>query len=109
MSNQILREKIPAALLYDLCENISIFKTDNYFVLNKSSFKKAEFNKLLEGFRESIKPYYHKSKIYYVERPLNYSKFITLLRQICKCNHISYTSKIKYDKSSYDIYYYIYK
>ena len=109
MSNQILRDKIPSNIMYDFCEKVCLFKTDTYYIINRSSFKKAEYNNLIESFRESIKPYYHKSKVYYVERDLNYSKFITLLRQICKCNHISYTSKIKYDKSTYDICYYIYK
>jgi len=109
MSNQILKDKIPSNILYELCEKISIFETDKYYVINKSSLKKAEFKGLLTEFREVIMPYYHKSKLYYVERELTYSRFVTLLRQICKINHISYTSKIKYDKSDYDIYYYIYK
>jgi len=109
MSSQILKEKIPSQILYDFCEKISVFTTDNYYLLNKSSFRKAGFNNLIIGFIDSIKQYYHKSKLYYVERELTYSKFITLLRQICKCNNISYTSKIKYDKSTYDIFYYIYK
>jgi len=30
------------------------------------------------------------------------------LRQICKYNHLPFTSKIKYDKSNYEINYYIY-
>ena len=109
MSSQILKERIPSHILYDFCEKTAIFTSDNYYLINKSSFKKAEFNNLLNSFRDSIKQYYHKSKLYYVERELTYSKFITLLRQICKCNNISYTSKIKYDKSTYDIFYYIYK
>ena len=67
MSNQILKEKIPSDLLYDFCEKICIFKTDTYYVLNRSSFKKAEYNNLIDEFREKIKPYYHNSKVYYVE------------------------------------------
>ena len=34
--------------------------------------------------------------------------FITIIRQVCKKNHIPFNSQIKYDKSSYDICYYIY-
>lgn len=109
MNSQILKEKIPSNILYEFLNKINIFSNNDYYCLNSSSFKKAKFEDILNKFREDIKPYYHKSKLYYVERELNYSKFITLIRQICKCNHISYTSVIKYDKSTYDIVYYIYK
>ena len=39
---------------------------------------------------------------------LNYSKFMTIIRQICKKNKIAITSQIKYDKSKYCIHYFIY-
>ena len=87
---------------------ISRFKTDKYYALNSSSFKKAQFKELIEPFCEKIKEAYHLSKQFYVTRKINYSKFITIIRQICKKNHIPFNSQIKYDKSSYDICYYIY-
>ena len=39
----------------------------------------------------------------------NYYLFTTILRQICKCALITYTSKVKYEKSAYGIEYYFYK
>ena len=39
---------------------------------------------------------------------LTYNSFTTIIRQICKYNQITYTSQIKYDKSTYEIVYYIY-
>ena len=59
-------------------------------------------------FIENCKTYYHKSKLKYLERKLVYKSFITIIRQICNANNIIYTSQIKYDKSTYDIIYYIY-
>ena len=53
-------------------------------------------------------PYYHISKRKYLERKLTYNSFITVIRQICNFNKITYTSQLKYDKSTYDITYYIY-
>ena len=44
----------------------------------------------------------------YINRKQNYSSFLTVIRQLCRVNNISYTSKIIYNKSSYDIVYYIY-
>ena len=57
---------------------------------------------------DSCKPFYHISKQKYLERKLTYNNFTTILRQICNFNKINYTSQIKYDKSTYDIIYYIY-
>ena len=38
---------------------------------------------------------------------LNYTKFVTIIRQICKKNEIPFSNTIKYDKSTYNIIYYI--
>ncbi len=108
MSNQIFRGDVSNELLFNILEEIYIFKTDKYYALNSSSFKKAQFKGLIEPFCENIKDAYHISKQFYVTRKINYSKFITIIRQICKKNHIPFNSQIKYDKSSYDICYYIY-
>jgi len=66
------------------------------------------FNNLIEDFIKQCIPYYHLSKRKYLERKLTYNSFITIIRQICNFNKITYTSQIKYDKSTYDIMYYIY-
>ena len=57
---------------------------------------------------EECKPYYHLSKRKYLEKKVTYNSFTTVLRQICNYNKIIYTSQIKYDKSKYEIVYYIY-
>ena len=44
----------------------------------------------------------------YLEKKLTYNSFITVIRQICNHLKITYTSQVKYDKSVYDIIYYIY-
>ena len=108
MSNQIFKGEISNDILFELLEEIHIFKTEKYYALNSSSFKKAQFKKLIEPFCEKIKDAYHISKQFYVTRKINYPKFITIIRQICKLNHTPFNSQIKYDKSSYDICYYIY-
>ena len=64
-------------------------------------------NKIPE-FLEMCKPYYHISKRKYLERKMSYNNFTTIIRQICNFNKIMYTSQIKYDKSNYNIVYYIY-
>jgi len=107
MSIQIFKTEIPKEILYMLLDDICI-KTDKYYILNINSYKKGIFNEKIPKFFEECKEYYHSSKKKYVERKITYKSFITIVRQICNFNKIIYTSQIKYDKSSYNIIYYIY-
>ena len=108
MTNQIFKSPIPDNILYDFIEKICLFKNKNFYTLSPVSFKKASFLNLLDDFCNSIKTYYYTSKQHYINRELNYSKLITIIRQICKHKKIPITSNIKYDKSKYSIYYYIF-
>ena len=47
-------------------------------------------------------------KTHWGQIKLNYTKFVTIIRQICKKNEIPFSNTIKYDKSTYNIIYYIY-
>jgi hypothetical protein len=107
MSNQIFKQKIPNNLLFDLLEKICM-KTNDHYVMNNVSFKKGIYNSEIPKFLEICSPYYHLSKRKYLEKNLNSRSFSTVVRQICNSNQIKYISKIVYDKSSYDIFYYIY-
>lgn len=107
MASQLFKTKIPNKLLIDLLDDIAI-KSEKCYVLNNNSFKKGVFNNSITKFIEDCKPYYYKSKHKYLDRKINYNSFITIIRQICKYNKITYISQIKYDRSNYDIVYYIY-
>jgi hypothetical protein len=107
MSTQIFKKNVPTESLYSLLDEICL-KNDKYYIFNNNSYKKGIFNNSITDFIEECKPYYHISKQKYLERKLTYNSFTTILRQICKFNKITHTSQIKYDKSTYDIIYYIY-
>ena len=107
MSIQIFKNNVPNKFLFDLL-NLICVKNEKYFLFNNNSFKKGLFNDEIVKFFEMCKPYYHISKQKYLERKVDYNSFTTVLRQICNFNKITYTSQIKYDKSTYDIFYYIY-
>ena len=106
MSDQIFKTPIPPKIMFDFLEQFA-FKRQ-YYLVSKETFKKAVFHNEYSKFCENIKEYYYKCKQFYVTRNQNYKTFITILRQISKYNHLPFTSKIKYDKSSYEICYYIY-
>jgi hypothetical protein len=107
MSNQLFKKNVPNDILFNLLNTLCI-KNEKYYIFDINSFKKGVFNNDIKAFIEECKPYYHNSKQMYLTRKVTYNNFITILRQICNFNNISYTSQLKYDKSSYNILYYIY-
>ena len=108
MSGQIFKSEISNDILFNLFDAIFYQKTKKCYIINSSSFKIAVHKNLIRGFCDYLKEHYHVSKRVYVERGLDYSKFMTIVRQICNKNQISFSKQIKYDKSKYDIHYFIY-
>lgn len=106
--SQLFKQKIPIDLFFNYIKKLSI-EENKFYLINNISFKQAKYHNILQIFCDEILPYYYISKQFYVTRDLNYNKFITIIRQICNLLNIKYTSKIKYNKSLYDISYYIYK
>ena len=109
MSKQIFKDIIPKEFLIDFlnancCQN----ENSNYYLLDKSCYKRSILDDKLTNFLQIIKPYYHESKKYYVDRKLDYPKFVTIIRQICKAHNLAYSSQLFYDKSEYNIVYHIY-
>jgi len=108
MSKQIFKKDIPNDLLFNLLENICM-KNEKHYILNIESFKKGVFNGIIQQFLDDCKIYYHNSKKIYLEKKPTYTSFVTVIRQICNYNKLTYISQIKYNKSSYSIVYIIYK
>ena len=106
MSSQIFKNNIPNEMLFNLLDKLCL-KEDSSYTFNIVAFKKGVYNEDIQQFIVECTPYYYLSKRKYLERKLTYNSFITILRQICKYNKITYTTEIKYDKSLYDIVYYI--
>jgi hypothetical protein len=107
MSIQIFKSVVPNEDLYFFLDEICM-KNEKYYILNKNSYKKGNFTNSTMAFFEKIRSHYHLSKRKYLDKKLTYNSFTTVIRQICNYNKITFTSQIKYDKSEYDIVYYIY-
>jgi hypothetical protein len=106
--NQIFKTTVPLHILKTFLSSICLHSTSKYIVLNKTSFNKAIYLNLIEQFKQNIRPHYHKSKQYYIDRDLNYSRLMTIIRHLCIIHNIPYTSNIKYCKSTYDIIFNVY-
>jgi hypothetical protein len=107
MSTQIFKKNITTDSLYLLLDKIAL-KTEKCYIFNNESYKKGVLQEDIQKFLEECKEYYHISKQKYLEKKLSYNTFTTVLRQICKYNKITYTTQIKYDKSTYNIIYLLY-
>ena len=108
MTSQIFKKEMDNSIIFNLLNKLCE-KTNTYYTFNNSSYKKGTFfGDVIQLFLKEIKAYYHNSKQKYLEKKLSYNTFVTIMRQICNFNKITYTSQIKYDKSFYNIDYYIY-
>ena len=107
MSKQIFRSHVPNSMLFELLDNLCV-KNDKCYIFNSDAFKKGVYTESIQRFLVECIPYYHISKRNYLEKKLTHKSFTTVLRQICNYNNITYTSQLKYDKSTYDIVYFIY-
>ena len=106
--SQIFKKQVPVELLFSVLDEYSI-KNEKYYLVDDILFKKLKFDNKIDIFLENLKPYYFDSKKFYVERTMNYVRFTTVVRQICKLLGLHFSSKILYDRSKYNINYYIYK
>lgn len=103
---QIFKNPIPHDILFTFLDE-TCTKINHFYVFDKNSYKKGIFIGLIDKFLETCRPYYYLSKQKYTDRKVTYNSFTTVIRQICNYNNITYTSEIKYDKSTYSIVYYI--
>lgn len=88
--------------------NIAISRTDSYFYITPDSYKKANMDNVLNNYIQTIIPFYSKSKLYFINRPFNYKRLCTVIRQLSNIFSFTYTSDIKYIHSTYIISYKIY-
>jgi hypothetical protein len=112
-NNQIFKYFIDINIIKNLFSTIidlNIKKNKNNsekLIIDKTIYKKLKYENKLDIFINNIKCYYNKNKLFYVNRPINYKNFLTIIRQICKLYDLIFENKIKYFNSTYEIYYII--
>lgn len=98
----------PKQIFINFLNNIAIDKTNKYYYITPDSYKKAQINDLLNSFITDISMGYPKSKQYFINRPFNYKRLCTVIRQLSNYYSFTYISELKYLHSSYNISYKIY-
>lgn len=102
----IFRSHIPINVLYDVLDKICI-KKEKYYLFDFNAFRLLQYHELYPEFSQKIIQAYKPSKQFFVTRPLTYNSFITILRHICRVNHVNFKTKFNYQHSLYNIDYYI--
>ena len=104
--SQIFKRNVPKNVLFDFLEKINCQKTDKYYIIDITTYKRIIYNNDLEEFFNLIKDYYYMSKFHYIDiKHTTHNKFNTIIRQLCKCNNVEFSKYIKYDKSTYSVVY----
>ena len=107
MPTHIFKQTMDPKILFDFLHPICSV-TNNHYIVNYESLKIAKFTSQFDTFIEDVTPYYHISKRKYLESPMTYKRFLTIIRQICNFNSIPYKSAIKYAHSTSNVEYFIY-
>tara|TARA_Y100001970_G_scaffold215428_1_gene263567 strand:+ start:2353 stop:2679 length:327 start_codon:yes stop_codon:yes gene_type:complete len=105
--SQIFKNIYPLEKL-DFFLKIHCTYNNNYYLFTCDNYKQYVFNNKINDFINSLYPYIFKAKQKYLTRKITFKTFMTIIRQICKSQHIPIISKIKYNKSSYQTDYYIF-
>ena len=106
---QIFKMSVPAEVLFSFLDQFCA-QSERHYVFDLNAFRKMQFHEgERDRFLQTILPYYHKSKQYYVTRKLSYNSAINLVRQICKSNGVAFSKDLCYNHSNYTIIYYISK
>jgi hypothetical protein len=106
MLNYLFLKQVPMQIIFGLLDKICA-KTNNFYLIDLNAYRKMLFFKLDGDLKDTLLPYYHISKRYYITRELTYNSFTNILRQICKSNEHYYYTELKYDHSIYTILYFI--
>jgi len=85
---QLFNARIPRNLLISFLTHVSndIVRDDKYFVVNVNSYRKSIDDGSLVKFCDDIRDMYIPSKKRYADAVDTYSRFLTVIRQVCRVN-----------------------
>ena len=108
VDNQVFNQHIDCEILYKLLRIISHVDKNGRYIINRDIYKKMLFHELHFEFIAEMTAYYRPSKLFYINRPLTYNSFTTIVRHICRYGNINFVSKAQYRNTRYYTEYIIY-
>ena len=103
MESQLFKGEVSKDILLNLLKSC----TDDTNTFGKDAYKKACICGSIYIFLDSLRECYFASKQFYVTRKMSYENTVTIIRHVCNHLNIPYSSKIFYNRSSYEIIYFI--
>ncbi len=101
LQSQLFCKKVSFDLIEPYLQKICTRCTDTgAYILDETAFSLLMFHGMDTDFINTMRPYYHNSKLNYVDRKLTFKSFSTIVRQICKATGKNISSKIKYFHSA---------
>ena len=107
--SQLFKTKISIKILLDFLEKINCQKTEHYYIVDITAYKRSVYIDALKPFLHELREFYYASKYNYIDpENINQNKFNTIVRQICKYTNTHYEKKLRHDQSKYSVVYRIY-
>ena len=107
--SQLFKNKISINILLNFLEKINCQKTDNFYIVDITAYKRSIYINALKPFLSQLKEFYYPSKYNYIDSEnMNQNKFNTIIRQISKYTNTYYEKKLRHDQSKYSVVYRIY-
>lgn len=88
MSHQIFKADPPIEILVELLDRICTIEKDTQYMITIDAYKRMKYYNYHNEFLGSLSSYYHWSKLFYLERELTYSSFMTIIKQFCRLYNI---------------------
>ena len=107
MPTFVFKKHLEPQIFKDFLDPICI-KTSTHYVINYETLKRARYSTHYDDFITLLRPYYYPSKQHYIDAPVAYKRFLTILRQICTYNKFTYISTTVYDRAKASLEYHIY-
>jgi hypothetical protein len=107
MISQIFKTPVDKETLFEFLDAVAT-KGVNKYIFDNSSYKRAVLMNKLDPFLEEVRPHYHMSKQFYIDKKSSFKMLTTIIRQIARLHGLFYKQDIRYAKSSYEIVYHIY-
>jgi hypothetical protein len=107
--SQLFIKSVPINILFDFLEKINCVKTENYYIVDVTAYKRSVYLNVLQPFLLELKEYYYLSKHSYINNEnMNHNRFNTVIRQICNFTNTHYTKGLRKGQLKYSVVYNIY-
>ena len=94
MPSSVFSSNIPEGLVEDFIIKYCYLDDNDSYVINRSAYKRCLLEDSLYSFISLLKPHYYDSTQFYLTRKMNYTHFLTIMRQLLRHRKIDYVANV---------------